>query len=103
MIKRVTTCAVFLALAVMRLYSRVAPSTAQGVFRRLQLLSAAAYSLGHGANDAQKTMGVIAVLLFTTGHLGNWEMLVLGFAALYEPISYLARPLDNPLLDAMLS
>src|SRR5206468_5576792 len=63
--------AVFLALAVMRLYSRVAPSTAQGVFRRLQLLSAAAYSLGHGANDAQKTMGVIAVLLFTTGHLGN--------------------------------
>jgi len=63
--------AVFLALAVMRLYSRIAPSTAQGIFRRLQLLSAAAYSLGHGANDAQKTMGVIAVLLFTTGHLGN--------------------------------
>src|SRR5881409_3772538 len=63
--------AVFLALAVMRLYARVAPSTAQGVFRRLQLLSAAAYSLGHGTNDAQKTMGIIAVLLFTTGHLGG--------------------------------
>src|SRR6059036_227981 len=63
--------AVFLALAVMRLYARVAPSTAQGVFRRLQLLSAAAYSLGHGTNDAQKTMGIIAVLLFTTGHLGS--------------------------------
>src|SRR5439155_1096824 len=62
--------AVFLALAVMRLYARIAPSTAQGVFRRLQLLSAAAYSLGHGTNDAQKTMGIIAVLLFTTGHLG---------------------------------
>lgn len=42
-------------------------------------------------------------ILITTGHLGNWEMLVLGFAALYEPISYLARPLDNPKLDDMLN
>ena len=42
-------------------------------------------------------------VLITTGHLGNWEMLVLGFAALYEPISYLARPLDNPKLDDMLN
>ena len=42
-------------------------------------------------------------VLITTGHLGNWEMLVLGFAALYEPISYLARPLDNPALDGMLN
>ena len=42
-------------------------------------------------------------VLITTGHLGNWEMLVLGFAALYEPISYLARPLDNPMLDDMLN
>jgi PiT family inorganic phosphate transporter len=39
-------------------------------FRRLQLVSAAAYSLGHGTNDAQKTMGIIAVLLFSTGRLG---------------------------------
>jgi PiT family inorganic phosphate transporter len=38
-------------------------------FRRLQLLSASAYSLGHGANDAQKTMGIIAVLLYTTGYM----------------------------------
>lgn len=42
-------------------------------------------------------------VLITTGHLGNWEMLVLGFAALYEPISYLARPLDNPKIDRMLN
>lgn len=42
-------------------------------------------------------------ILITTGHLGNWEMLVLGFAALYEPISYLARPLDNPRIDEMLN
>ena len=42
-------------------------------------------------------------VLITTGHLGNWELLVLGFAALYEPISYLARPLDNPKIDEMLN
>ena len=40
-------------------------------FRRLQLVSAALYSIGHGTNDAQKTMGVIAMLLFSTGYLGN--------------------------------
>jgi PiT family inorganic phosphate transporter len=40
------------------------------VFRRLQLASAAAYSLGHGANDAQKTMGVILALLIAAGHVG---------------------------------
>ncbi|MBI2519801.1 MAG: inorganic phosphate transporter [Bdellovibrio sp.] len=38
--------------------------------RRLQLVSASLYSLGHGGNDAQKTMGIIAVLLFSTGRLG---------------------------------
>jgi PiT family inorganic phosphate transporter len=39
-------------------------------FRKLQLFSAAAYSLGHGMNDAQKTMGIIAMLLFSKGFLG---------------------------------
>jgi len=47
------------------------PGRVDRLFRRLQLVSAGAYSLGHGTNDAQKTMGVIAVLLFTTGHLGR--------------------------------
>lgn len=42
-------------------------------------------------------------VLITTGHMGNWEMLVLGFAALYEPISYLARPLDNRKIDDYLN
>src|SRR5436309_679050 len=45
-------------------------STADHVFRRLQLVSAALYSLGHGTNDAQKTMGIIAALLFAQGILG---------------------------------
>ena len=43
---------------------------ADTLFRRLQLLSAAAYSLSHGSNDAQKTMGIIAVVLFSAGLLG---------------------------------
>jgi PiT family inorganic phosphate transporter len=47
------------------------PAKVDKHFRRLQLLSAAAYSLGHGGNDAQKTMGIIAVLLITSGHLGQ--------------------------------
>ncbi|HWT11516.1 MAG TPA: inorganic phosphate transporter [Allosphingosinicella sp.] len=49
----------------------VAAGTADRAFRRLQLVSAAAYSLGHGANDAQKTMGIIAVLLYSQGMLGG--------------------------------
>ncbi len=40
-------------------------------FRRLQLVSAALYSLGHGTNDAQKTMGIIAITLFSAGYLGK--------------------------------
>jgi len=40
-------------------------------FRRLQLLSAALYSLSHGSNDAQKTIGIITILLFTNGLLGS--------------------------------
>src|SRR6266566_4745998 len=50
-------------------YARSAPARVDKVFRRLQLLSAAAYSLGHGTNDAQKTMGIIAGVLFTAGYL----------------------------------
>jgi len=44
------------------------------IFRKLQLLSAAAYSLGHGTNDAQKTMGVITGLLVTSGFLKSFEV-----------------------------
>ena len=51
-------------------FRKATPGRVDRIFRRGQLLSAAAYSLGHGTNDAQKTMGIIAVLLFTTGHLG---------------------------------
>jgi len=47
------------------------PARVDTRFRRLQLVSAAFYSLGHGTNDAQKTMGIIAVLLFSSGLLGD--------------------------------
>lgn len=40
-------------------------------------------------------------VLITTGHLGNWELLVFAFAAIHEPIAYLARPLDNPLIEEL--
>lgn len=43
----------------------------ENLFKKLQLLSSALVSLGHGGNDAQKTMGIIAVLLFSTGSLGE--------------------------------
>jgi len=42
--------------------------------RRMQLVSAALYSLGHGGNDAQKTMGIIASLLFTSGHMKEFHI-----------------------------
>jgi inorganic phosphate transporter, PiT family len=47
------------------------PFAVDRLFRRLQFISAALYSLGHGGNDAQKTMGIIAGLLFAQGHLGD--------------------------------
>ena len=51
------------------LFKPVPANTADKAFRRMQLVSSAAYSIGHGANDAQKTMGIITVLLFSTGYL----------------------------------
>jgi inorganic phosphate transporter, PiT family len=50
---------------------RSSPRKVDGWFRKLQLVSASLYSIGHGGNDAQKTMGIIAVLLFSTGKLGK--------------------------------
>ena len=53
------------------LASRASARSAERSFRALHLVSAAAYSLGHGLNDAQKTMGIITVLLFSTGYLSG--------------------------------
>jgi inorganic phosphate transporter, PiT family len=59
-----------LVLIVAWLCRRATPYAVDRRFRLLQFVSASAYSLGHGGNDAQKTMGIIAVLLFSQGHLG---------------------------------
>ena len=63
--------AVALVIAVSWLSARSLPFAVDRRFRHLQLLSAALYSLGHGGNDAQKTMGVIAILLYSSGHLSG--------------------------------
>jgi len=63
--------ALLIVLTVSWLFVRATPSTVDGTFRLLQFVSASLYSLGHGGNDAQKTMGIIAVLLFSQGRLGS--------------------------------
>ena len=64
-----------LALLIMLLLSwllvRSTPFAVDRMFQHLQFVSASLYSLGHGGNDAQKTMGIVAVLLFSQGHLGT--------------------------------
>jgi inorganic phosphate transporter, PiT family len=61
--------ALALMVAVSWIFRRSAPRFVDKLFRRLQLLSAAAYSFGHGANDAQKTMGIMAGALLAGGYL----------------------------------
>ncbi|MCW5575950.1 MAG: inorganic phosphate transporter [Burkholderiales bacterium] len=60
----------FMMVAVSWICRRTTPARVDRWFRRLQLVSAAAYSLGHGGNDAQKTMGIILMLLIAAGLTG---------------------------------
>ncbi len=60
-----------LGVVVYTLFQNWAPTRVDSFFRKGQFFSAALYSLGHGGNDAQKTMGIIAVLLFSAGMLGS--------------------------------
>jgi PiT family inorganic phosphate transporter len=66
--------AFLLMVAILWIFSGAAPSRVDQWFRRLQLLSAAAYSLGHGGNDAQKTMGIIAGALFAGGYIAEFRI-----------------------------
>ena len=63
--------ALLLVLAVSWAFARANPRTVEPTFQWLQFGAASLISLGHGGNDAQKTMGIIAVLLFSQGHLGS--------------------------------
>ena len=56
------------------IFRRVIPQKIDTWFRRLQLVSAAAYSLSHGTNDAQKTMGIIAGILYTAGYIKTFDI-----------------------------
>ncbi|MCC7240311.1 MAG: inorganic phosphate transporter [Acidobacteria bacterium] len=61
-------------VGILWLFRGVAPARVDRWFRRLQLFSAALYSLGHGANDAQKTMGIIAGALFAGGFITEFRI-----------------------------
>jgi PiT family inorganic phosphate transporter len=63
--------ALLLVLIVAWVSVRSTPLAVDNRFRKLQLVSSALYSLGHGGNDAQKTMGIISVLLYSQGMLGD--------------------------------
>jgi PiT family inorganic phosphate transporter len=60
-----------LMVLVMNVYRQGSVSKADNIFRKSQLLSSAVYSLSHGMNDAQKTLGIIALVLFSNGYLGS--------------------------------
>jgi PiT family inorganic phosphate transporter len=60
----------FLAM-IIRIFKRTNPVKISKYFKRLQLISAFSYSISHGSNDAQKTMGIIAIVLFSAGYLGS--------------------------------
>lgn len=62
--------ALLLVLLTSWIFVRWTPFGVDRTFQRLQFVSASLYSLGHGGNDAQKTMGIIAVLLYSQGYLG---------------------------------
>jgi len=77
--------AFMLMACVMWLFHGSSSTKVNGAFRKLQMLSAAFLSLGHGTNDAQKTMGIIAGLLVTSGYLSTfhvpiWVVLICHFA-----------------------
>ena len=58
-------------VAIFWIFRRSSPGRVDRIFRVGQLVSSAAFSLGHGSNDAQKTMGIIAALLYSSGYLGT--------------------------------
>ncbi|MGO9865150.1 MAG: anion permease [Terriglobales bacterium] len=72
-------------VAIYWLLQHKAPQQVDKWFRKLQLISAACYSLGHGGNDAQKTMGIVAGALYTAGFMSKQDMLA-NWGRLHWPI-----------------
>jgi inorganic phosphate transporter, PiT family len=66
--------AYIVAVVLLNLFSRARPSQANGAFRKLQLFSSGFVAFSHGANDAQKTMAIITLALFSSGHLAEFAV-----------------------------
>jgi PiT family inorganic phosphate transporter len=66
--------AYIVAVVLLNLFRRARPSQANGVFRKLQLFSSGFVAFSHGANDAQKTMAIITLALFSSGHLAEFAV-----------------------------
>ena len=66
--------AYILAVVLINLFSRARPSQANGAFRKLQLFSSGFVAFSHGANDAQKTMAIITLALFSSGHISEFAV-----------------------------
>ena len=64
--------AIIFTIVMMWIFRNRKPAKINNYFRKLQLISSSFYSLGHGTNDAQKTMGIIALLLFTSGYISSF-------------------------------
>jgi inorganic phosphate transporter, PiT family len=75
-----------LMIGILWLFRRTSPRRVDHWFRRLQLLSAAFFSLNHGGNDAQKTAGIIGLALFKAGHLTEFEIPLWVSLAAYSAI-----------------
>jgi inorganic phosphate transporter, PiT family len=71
----------------LHLVKNVSPTKVDNVSRVLQLVSSAVFSLGHGRNDAQKTMGIITLLLVTQGYLSSFEIPVWVIFSCYTAIA----------------
>jgi PiT family inorganic phosphate transporter len=72
--------AIIFTTLIFRLFRNIHPGRAKGVFKKLQLVSSIFFSIGHGTNDAQKTMGIIALVLYASGmnasfRIDSWVIL----------------------------
>jgi len=77
----------FLMILTFYIFRRKSPLQVDTFFRGMQLFSSAIFSLGHGSNDAQKTMGIIAILLFSTGYIDNFHVPMWVVIAAYSSIA----------------
>jgi inorganic phosphate transporter, PiT family len=66
--------AVIFTIIIINLFRKTTPARAKGIFKKLQLVSAFSYAIGHGTNDAQKSMGIIAMALVAGGFMNEFKL-----------------------------